>query len=143
MQKNRSPRATKIQYAPLKLFIFIVLCALPFWGSALLWIERQLFWPALFYGLMSLFAFGFYWSDKRRAQTDQRRISENSLHLFELLGGWPGALLAQQIFRHKTRKLPFQFLCWVIILVHQMFWLDWFLFDARYSTQVLNFLMGR
>jgi uncharacterized membrane protein YsdA (DUF1294 family) len=143
MQKNHSLRATKIQYAPLKLFIFIALCALPFWGSALLWIERQLFWPTLFYAVMSLFAFGFYWSDKRRAQTDQRRISENSLHLFELLGGWPGALLAQQIFRHKTRKLPFQFLCWVIILVHQMFWLDWFLFDARYSTQVLNFLMGR
>ena len=143
MQKNRSSRATKIQYAPLKLFIFIGLCALPVWGSALFWIERQFIWAALFYGLMSAFAFGFYWSDKRRAQTNQRRITENSLHLFELLGGWPGALLAQQMFRHKTRKLSFQLICWLIVIIHQLFWLDWFLFNADYSSLVLAFLVGR
>ncbi|MGV8663884.1 DUF1294 domain-containing protein, partial [Pseudomonas aeruginosa] len=40
------------------------------------------------------------------------------------LGGWPGALVAQQVFRHKTRKLSFQLVFWGIVLLHQSFWLD-------------------
>ncbi len=47
------------------------------------------------------------------------------LHLLELLGGWPGAFLAQQVFRHKTRKLSFQLVFWGIVLLHQLFWIDW------------------
>lgn len=42
--------------------------------------------------------------------------------MFELLGGWPGALIAQQKFRHKTRKVSFQVVFWAIVLVHQAFW---------------------
>jgi uncharacterized membrane protein YsdA (DUF1294 family) len=53
-------------------------------------------------------AFGLYWMDKRSALADRRRVPENRLHLAGLLGGWPGALLAQQMFRHKTRKASFQ-----------------------------------
>jgi len=41
-----------------------------------------------------------------------------------LLGGWPGALLAQQRFRHKTRKLSYQAVFWLIVLLHQVFWID-------------------
>jgi uncharacterized membrane protein YsdA (DUF1294 family) len=38
------------------------------------------------------------------------RISERTLHILSLLGGWPGALIAQQYFRHKTIKQPFQYI---------------------------------
>lgn len=69
-------------------------------------------------------AFALYWQDKRRAARGDWRTPEARLHLFELLGGWPGALIAQQVFRHKTRKISFQLLFWGIVLLHQLFWLD-------------------
>lgn len=33
-------------------------------------------------------------------------------------------MIAQQVFRHKTRKISFQLLFWGIVLLHQLFWLD-------------------
>ena len=41
-----------------------------------------------------------------------------------ILGGWPGALVAQQCFRHKTRKLSYQLVVWLIIAAHQLVWID-------------------
>jgi uncharacterized membrane protein YsdA (DUF1294 family) len=39
--------------------------------------------------------------------------------------GWlAGALLAQQVFRHKTRKVSFQLVFWLIVMLHQVFWID-------------------
>ncbi len=85
------------------------------------------------YGGASLLAFVFYWNDKRKARNDAWRIPEKILHGAELLGGWPGALLAQQIFRHKTRKLSFQLVFWLIVLLHQVFWIDWLFLGAHLS----------
>ena len=59
--------------------------------------------------VMSLAAWFAYRSDKRRATAGEWRIAEAHLHLLELLGGWPGAFLAQRKFRHKTRKVSYQF----------------------------------
>ena len=39
-------------------------------------------------------------------------------------GGRARALIAQQVFRHKTRKVSYQVLFWVIVLLHEVFWLD-------------------
>lgn len=36
------------------------------------------------------------------------RYSENSLLFFGCIGGWMGAIFAQQLFNHKTTKQPFQ-----------------------------------
>ncbi|MEH6708986.1 MAG: DUF1294 domain-containing protein [Alloalcanivorax venustensis] len=60
------------------------------------------------YALLSAISFLLYGLDKRAATRGGWRTSEARLHLFELLGGWPGALLAQRVFRHKTRKAEFQ-----------------------------------
>ncbi|KPZ15695.1 putative family protein [Pseudomonas syringae pv. viburni] len=68
-----------------------------------------------------------------------QRTPENVLHTVELLGGWPGALLAQQVFRHKTRKVSFQVVFWLIVLVHQALWIDW-LFLGKRLLQALPFL---
>ena len=59
------------------------------------------------------------------------------MHITELLGGWPGALIAQQVFRHKTRKASFQTVFWLIVLVHQVFWFDHLVLDGELLRAVL------
>lgn len=54
--------------------------------------------------------------DKASSKRGGQRIAENTLHLFELCCGWPGALIAQQAFRHKTRKVSYQFVFWLAVL---------------------------
>lgn len=62
---------------------------------------------AAVYGLMSLIAFLAYYLDKRAARLDRPRTPEATLHVLELLGGWPGALLAQRLIRHKNAKVGY------------------------------------
>lgn len=68
--------------------------------------------------VMSIATFLMYGFDKRRAQAGGRRVPENTLHAMELLGGWPGALLGQKVFRHKTQKLSFKVVLWLCIALH-------------------------
>jgi len=70
------------------------------------------------YGVVSLLLFVMYGIDKRAAKRSAQRTSENTLHLFELFCGWPGALMAQQIYRHKTRKRSYQFVFWLAVLAN-------------------------
>ena len=57
---------------------------------------------------MSIIVATLYGWDKWRATRNRWRVSELALHLGELLGGWPGALVAGHIFRHKTYKRSFR-----------------------------------
>lgn len=66
----------------------------------------------------SVAAFVLYGIDKRRSIKNLPRVSENTLHLLSILGGWPGAHLAQQLFRHKTLKVSFRVIFWLTVLVH-------------------------
>ncbi|MFZ6045616.1 DUF1294 domain-containing protein [Pseudomonas sp. CR3202] len=79
-------------------------------------------WPVqallLIYLLMSLLCFVAYWRDKRFAVAGAQRIPESRLHLYELLGGWPGGLLAQRLIRHKNRKVAYQVRFWLIVAMH-------------------------
>jgi len=113
-----------VQNLRLKLGVFALLCALPLSGSLLLGLQGESWVPMTAYGAVSVVAFLLYWSDKRKAQSDAWRTPENVLHAVELAGGWPGALLAQQVFRHKTRKVSFQVVFWFVVLLHQGFWVD-------------------
>ena len=63
----------------------------------------------------SAIAFVAYAWDKSAAQKDEWRIAENTLHLFALAGGWPGALLAQRLLRHKSRKPSFLVVFWATV----------------------------
>jgi uncharacterized membrane protein YsdA (DUF1294 family) len=114
----------QIQNPRLKLLVFAAVCALPLVGSLSFWLRGISLIPLAAYGIVSVLAFFLYWSDKRKARTDTWRTPENVLHAVELAGGWPGALVAQQVFRHKTRKVSFQLLFWMIVLLHQVFWID-------------------
>jgi uncharacterized membrane protein YsdA (DUF1294 family) len=66
----------------------------------------------------SAVAFILYGVDKAASQKSSRRVSENTLHLWALLGGWPGALAGQRVFRHKTRKLSFQIVFWGTVVLN-------------------------
>jgi uncharacterized membrane protein YsdA (DUF1294 family) len=121
----------EIRHLRLKLLVFAILCALPLSGSMTMWLGGISRVPLAAYGIVSVLAYLLYWSDKRKARLDRWRVPENVLHAVELAGGWPGALLAQQVFRHKTRKLSFQLLFWVIVLLHQVFWIDQLLLGAH------------
>jgi uncharacterized membrane protein YsdA (DUF1294 family) len=137
--KVAAPRAAPVaRNVPLKWVIFVLLCLLPATG-ALRGLAVGIAVPALAYVAVSLVAFVVYRHDKRRAQGDGQRTPEKLLHLLELCGGWPGALLAQQVYRHKTRKVPFQLQFWLIVLLHQLFWADQLLLAGRYLARLLPF----
>jgi uncharacterized membrane protein YsdA (DUF1294 family) len=74
---------------------------------------------------MSAVAFAMYWSDKRRAQRGRRRVPEAMLHTVELLGGWPGAWVAQRALRHKSSKRGYQTVFWMIGAAHAAGWAWW------------------
>lgn len=139
---SSNARLPRVRNLPLKLPLFAVLCALPLVGSVQLMSAQGFPWALAIYALASIFSFWLYWADKQNALNERRRVPEKRLHLAELLGGWPGALVAQQLFRHKTRKASFQIVFWAIVLAHQTLWADWLLTDGRHLSSWLPSMLG-
>jgi uncharacterized membrane protein YsdA (DUF1294 family)/cold shock CspA family protein len=72
----------------------------------------------LVYGVMSAFAFLLYGIDKSAAKSNRWRTQESTLHFVELAGGWPGAVFAQDVFQHKSKKAEFQLAFWVMVVLN-------------------------
>lgn len=70
------------------------------------------------FGLLSCVSYIIYSRDKAAAGKGMQRTPESTLHLVDLLGGWPGALIAQQQLRHKTVKASFQTMFWASVLIN-------------------------
>ncbi|MBZ0095728.1 MAG: cold shock and DUF1294 domain-containing protein [Sulfuricella sp.] len=70
------------------------------------------------YLLASAVAFVAYAFDKSAARNNQRRTPEDTLHFFALVGGWPGALAAQMLLRHKSKKQSFQIVFWATVFLN-------------------------
>ncbi|GAB7546449.1 DUF1294 domain-containing protein [Cupriavidus sp. 8B] len=68
--------------------------------------------------VMSAVAFLAYAFDKNSAKRDAWRTPEARLHFLSLCGGWPGALAAQRLLRHKNRKQPFQLVFWGTVVLN-------------------------
>jgi len=83
----------------------------------------------LIYLSASLITFGIYAWDKSAARAGASRTPENTLHLLALAGGWPGALIAQQTLRHKSRKASFRAVFWVTVILNCMV-IAWLFTDA-------------
>ena len=66
----------------------------------------------------SCVAYLSYMFDKNAALKEQWRTPEVTLHLVSLFGGWPGAMLAQVMLRHKTQKLGFQVTYWITVVLN-------------------------
>lgn len=68
--------------------------------------------------VMSMVTLWLFALDKRRAARGGRRIAERTLHLCELLGGWPGAIFGQRMLRHKSRKATYRLVLLAIAVLH-------------------------
>lgn len=90
-------------------FIFILVL---YYTGSLNWIVLGL------YGGSSLITFCAYALDKSAARKNQWRIKESTLHLFALVGGWAGALLAQKLLRHKSKKQSFKNIFWFTVVLN-------------------------
>lgn len=91
-------------------------------------------WPGGYAAAISAISYGRYATDKRRARENKRRelaaagdchgresrVSEAGLHLTEVLGGWPGAFVAQRRLRHKVSKKRYLAIYWTIVIAYQL-----------------------
>lgn len=102
------PAAKAFVFAALFLLVVAAIVALGILPRHVLW---------LYLG-MSMLTFAFYFFDKSAAQKGGQRTSENTLHTLALLGGWPGALFAQQLLRHKSSKQSFRSVFWFTLLLN-------------------------
>ncbi|WAB95755.1 DUF1294 domain-containing protein [Pseudomonas putida] len=130
-QRRAARKEQGVRNVRLKLLMLGVLCLLPVVGAAQMAWSGQSWLPLATYPAVSLVTLLLYWQDKQQARTQAWRTPEKVLHAGELLGGWPGALIAQQLFRHKTRKASYQMVFWAIVLLHQVFWVDHLLLGGR------------
>ena len=99
--------------------------------------------PPLIFGLYviaSPLAFFLYAKDKSAARKGASRTPESTLHMISLAGGWPGALVAQQTFRHKTKKQSFRLVFKVTVLVNAGVF-AWLLTPAGAAT-LRSFISG-
>jgi len=89
----------------------------------------------MWFVLVSALTLVIYGADKLAARKAWRRIPETTLLIFGVVGGWPGAILGQQLFRHKTQKQPFKtyFMITVILNVVLLLaaWRFWPLIDSH------------
>ena len=75
----------------------------------------------LVYVIMSVITFCAYGLDKFKAQKGLWRMPEKMLHILELCCGWPGALLAQRLLRHKSYKKSFRIVFWAMVVLNILF----------------------
>ncbi len=90
----------------------------------------------LLYLLASAMTYIAYARDKSAAKTGKWRTKEVTLQLFSLFGGWPGAILAQGLLRHKSRKLRFQIVFWLMLSVNLT------VFILYYSDRAMSLLLS-
>ncbi|QDS70722.1 hypothetical protein FKW77_002806 [Venturia effusa] len=121
---SKSFKKNKRLPRPLKLVFGFVSLLPPFYGLAIIVLRLGHILPLLVYTTMSIISFSFYGYDKHRANNAGWRIRENMLHLLDLSGGWPGGFFGQLFFRHKLRKVDFQVVFWLSMVIHEWFWLN-------------------
>ena len=67
---------------------------------------------------INLLSFILMGIDKLKAIKNTYRISENTLILISIIGGGIGTLIGMILFHHKTKKLKFQILVPISILIN-------------------------
>ena len=107
-----------------------------------LFLSYSIYWQqlpgliGLIYLAASVLTFITYARDKSAAKTGKWRTKEATLQAFSLFGGWPGAIVAQGLLRHKSRKLSFQIVFWLMLSVNLS------LFFFYYTDQQMSLLLS-
>ncbi|BAZ09936.1 cold-shock DNA-binding domain protein [Calothrix sp. NIES-4071] len=125
---ERNKAVYKRSLSRFPIFKTMLVSSLPLFGAIHFALTTTIVFPLIVYAVMSLLTFGLYADDKSRAKRGVWRTSENTLHLFELAGGWLGGFIAQQTLYHKSSKSSYQAVFWTIVVIHYMLWLGWLLF---------------
>lgn len=104
------------------------LLVIPAFASVWLYVASR--WPVkpivlMVYIGLSLMAFLAYAFDKSAAINGRWRTPEKTLHLLSVAGGWPGALLAQQLLRHKCSKPSFVAVFWITVAANVAGFFAW------------------
>ncbi|ABK49204.1 protein of unknown function DUF1294 [Shewanella sp. ANA-3] len=113
--KVAKPRAARSHQSSMPLVLALVFLAMLI--GAAWWHMLPLAIVGL-YLLLSLCTFIAYAFDKSAARKGRWRTKKSTLHLMSLLGGWPGALFAQQLLRHKSVKAAFRQLFWLTVVTN-------------------------
>ena len=118
-QRDSSRRATRRKSNPHMRFALVGLLLTAAGAGLLLWYTTL---PPLvvYFIALSVCAFVLCAYDKKVAGGAFTRVPENVLFGVALLGGTPGLLLGMNVFRHKTRKLSFQLIFAVIMIVQAL-----------------------
>ena len=107
-------------------------------GFFLVYVFVSVLWPMPpwvlgVYLVTSILSLIVYAADKKAATTGGWRISESSLLALGIVGGWPGAIVGQQLFRHKTRKVGFRSAFWGTVVLNVLAFVT---FSALLSVQL-------
>jgi len=113
MGQNECGRITLVNLLSLAVLLVLPVLALRQFAGGLLW-------GSIYAVVMSGITYLAYGWDKQQARAKEWRMPEAKLHIMELLGGWPGAFLAQRRLRHKCSKVSYQVVFWVIVLAYQL-----------------------
>ncbi len=106
----RKTSALVLGYVAIVGFAAIMALTIIVWGMPL--------WVLAIYGGVSLISLLFYRQDKLAAINGTRRVPEEQLHLLGIVGGWPGGVVAQHIFKHKTQKARFARYFWFTVALN-------------------------
>lgn len=113
---TRPPAREKLSRssAPWPAVSLVALCGFPlvYLATAFLW--GVSIYVAAAYLVLSVVTFVTYQIDKSAAESNSWRVAEANLHVLAFVGGWPGATLAQQLLRHKSKKAEFRAVHWVM-----------------------------
>lgn len=107
---RRQSKSRSADYLPITAFAIGYLVVNAIWPLPI--------WVAAIYLAASILTFVAYARDKSAATAGRWRIPESTLLLLGFLGGWPGAIVAQQVFRHKTRKASFRRAFWASVVAN-------------------------
>ena len=125
------------RFEKVSVLVTIGLLVLPFIAGQRCGVDFR--WAIAYGFVLNVLTYWVYACDKRRAEEGAWRVPEVWLHLLELLGGWPGAFLAQRRLRHKCSKTSYQFVFWLIVIAHQFAAYD-SLYNWQHSRNALNWI---
>jgi uncharacterized membrane protein YsdA (DUF1294 family)/cold shock CspA family protein len=110
------------------ILVLLILAVLPIYGTVKLSIIYGNPLAIAVYPITGLITYLLYRYDKKQATNGKWRTPESTLHFWELMGGWMGGFIAQNILHHKSRKSSYQLVYWLIVSVHLVGWVYWLFF---------------
>lgn len=113
--RSRSKKQGAAEWGGASLFAVPAFVVVLFFGYTFGQPPRWMLW---LYPLISVVTFLAYAADKSAARQGAWRTSEQTLHVLALVGGWPGAIVAQQLLRHKSSKAEFRLVFWGTVLMN-------------------------